>query len=143
VGGFNTKSVETGGQSLSRGDFLEEYRAQVHALSEAAAAGARKVVLATSIAESSLTIEGVRCVVDCGLARVPVQDPVSGLTQGRLSTVPVSKASAEQRRGRAGDRRSVPEDDAVCAGTGRDAWLWCQCNPFDAPPWGFLGHPDH
>ncbi len=62
--------------------------------------GVRKVVLATSIAETSLTIEGVRVVVDCGLARVPRFDPSSGLT--RLATVRVSRAAADQRRGRAG-----------------------------------------
>ena len=65
-----------------------------------APAGRRKVVLATSIAETSLTIEGVRLVVDCGLARVPRYDPASGLT--RLATVRVSRAAADQRRGRAG-----------------------------------------
>ncbi len=65
-----------------------------------AAPGRRKVVLATSIAETSLTIEGVRVVVDAGLARVPRYDPASGLT--RLVTVRVSRASADQRRGRAG-----------------------------------------
>jgi ATP-dependent helicase HrpB len=62
--------------------------------------GQRKIVLATSIAETSLTIEGVRVVVDCGLARVPRYEPDVGLT--RLETVRVSRASAEQRRGRAG-----------------------------------------
>lgn len=62
--------------------------------------GRRKVVLATSIAETSLTIEGVRIVVDCGLARVPRFEPDTGLT--RLETVRVSRASADQRRGRAG-----------------------------------------
>ncbi|MGA9851790.1 MAG: ATP-dependent helicase HrpB [Gammaproteobacteria bacterium] len=65
-----------------------------------AAPGRRKVVLATSIAETSLTIEGVRTVVDVGLMRVPRFDPVSGMT--RLVTVRVSRASADQRRGRAG-----------------------------------------
>lgn len=65
-----------------------------------AAAGRRKVVLATSIAETSLTIEGVRVVIDSGLARVPRYDPASGLT--RLATVRVSRAAADQRRGRAG-----------------------------------------
>lgn len=65
-----------------------------------APAGRRKVVLATSIAETSLTIEGVRVVIDCGLARVPKFDPASGLT--RLATVRVSRAAADQRRGRAG-----------------------------------------
>ena len=62
--------------------------------------GRRKVVLATSIAETSLTIEGVRVVVDSGLARVPRYEPDVGLT--RLETVRVSRASADQRRGRAG-----------------------------------------
>ena len=63
-------------------------------------AGRRKVVLATSIAETSLTIEGVRIVVDSGLARVPRYEPDVGLT--RLETVRVSRAAADQRRGRAG-----------------------------------------
>src|SRR5665213_416404 len=62
--------------------------------------GQRKIVLATSIAESSLTIEGIRIVVDSGLMRVPRFEPASGMT--RLQTVRVSQASAEQRRGRAG-----------------------------------------
>jgi len=60
----------------------------------------RKVVLATSVAETSLTIEGVRVVIDGGLSRVPRFEPSSGLT--RLATVRVSRSSAEQRRGRAG-----------------------------------------
>jgi ATP-dependent helicase HrpB len=62
--------------------------------------GQRKVVLATSIAETSLTIEGVRIVVDCGLARVPRYEPDIGLT--RLETVRASRAAVDQRRGRAG-----------------------------------------
>ncbi|HEU4558946.1 MAG TPA: ATP-dependent helicase HrpB [Longimicrobium sp.] len=62
--------------------------------------GHRKVVLATSIAETSLTIEGVRVVVDSGLMRVPRFSPRTGMT--RLETVTVSRASADQRRGRAG-----------------------------------------
>ena len=65
-----------------------------------APAGTRKVVLATSIAETSLTIEGVRIVVDSGLARVPVYEPGLGLT--RLVTARASRASVDQRRGRAG-----------------------------------------
>ncbi len=65
-----------------------------------APAGRRKAVLATSIAETSLTIEGVRIVVDSGLARVPRYEPDVGLT--RLETVRVSRAAADQRRGRAG-----------------------------------------
>lgn len=64
------------------------------------AQGRRKVVLATNIAETSLTIEGVRVVVDSGWARVPRFDPRSGLT--RLERVRVSRASADQRAGRAG-----------------------------------------
>ncbi len=63
-------------------------------------AGTRKIVLATSIAETSLTIEGVRVVIDCGLARVPRYEPDRGLT--RLETVRISRAAADQRRGRAG-----------------------------------------
>jgi ATP-dependent helicase HrpB len=62
--------------------------------------GRRKVVLATSIAETSITIDGVRVVVDCGLARKPRYEPATGLT--RLETVRVSRAAADQRRGRAG-----------------------------------------
>jgi len=62
--------------------------------------GRRKVVLATNIAETSLTIEGVRVVIDSGLARVPRFDPGSGLT--RLETARISQASADQRAGRAG-----------------------------------------
>jgi ATP-dependent helicase HrpB len=62
--------------------------------------GRRKVVLATSIAETSLTIEGVRVVIDSGLSRVPRYEPDVGIT--RLETVRVSRAAADQRRGRAG-----------------------------------------
>ena len=81
------------------------------------APGCRKIVLATSIAETSLTIDGVRVVIDGGLARVPRYEPSIGLT--RLETVRVSRAAADQRRGRAG--RTAP---GVCyrlwdeAGTG-------------------------
>jgi len=64
----------------------------------------RKVVLATAIAETSLTIDGVRVVVDGGQMRQPRFDPASGMT--RLVTLPVSRASADQRRGRAG--RTAP-----------------------------------
>jgi ATP-dependent helicase HrpB len=65
-----------------------------------AAAGRRKIVLATSIAETSITIEGVRVIVDCGLQRVPRFEPDVGVT--RLETVRVSRAAADQRMGRAG-----------------------------------------
>jgi ATP-dependent helicase HrpB len=69
-----------------------------------AASGRRKVILATSIAQTSLTLPDVRVVIDAGLARVPRYDPASGLT--RLATVRVSRAAADQRRGRAG--RTAP-----------------------------------
>lgn len=65
-----------------------------------AASGTRKIVLASAIAQTSLTIEGVRVVIDSGLARVPKYEPQTGLT--RLETVRVSRASADQRKGRAG-----------------------------------------
>ncbi len=67
---------------------------------EASPAGHRKIILATSIAETSLTIEGVRVVIDSGVSRRPRFDPASGMS--RLDTMAVSLASAEQRRGRAG-----------------------------------------
>lgn len=69
-----------------------------------APAGRRKVVLSTSVAETSLTVEGVRVVVDAGWSRIPRYDATAGLT--RLHTVRVSRASADQRRGRAG--RTAP-----------------------------------
>ncbi|MSW19859.1 MAG: ATP-dependent helicase HrpB, partial [Actinobacteria bacterium] len=62
--------------------------------------GRRRVVLATDIAESSLTVEGVRVVIDAGLARVPRYDVGTGMT--RLRTVAASRSSADQRSGRAG-----------------------------------------
>ena len=70
-------------------------------------AGERKIVLATAIAESSLTIEGIRVVIDAGLQRRARFDPNSGMS--RLITEPVSRASAEQRAGRAGRL-----EDGVC-----------------------------
>ncbi|MDR2876607.1 MAG: ATP-dependent helicase HrpB, partial [Chromatiales bacterium] len=77
-------------------------------------AGKRRVVLATPIAETSLTIEGVRIVVDAGYVRVPHFDPVSGLS--RLTTQRISRASADQRAGRAG--RTAP---GVCLRLWSDA----------------------
>jgi len=71
---------------------------------EPAPPGRRKIVLATSIAETSITIEGVRIVVDSGLVRVPRYEPDVGVT--RLDTVRVSRAAADQRRGRAGRTES-------------------------------------
>ena len=62
--------------------------------------GERKIVLATTIAETSLTIDGIGAVIDCGFKRVPRFDPATGMTA--LETVRVSLASADQRRGRAG-----------------------------------------
>ena len=67
---------------------------------QASAQGRRKIVLATTIAETSLTIEGIEAVIDTGLKRVPRFDPAAGMTS--LETVRVSQASAEQRKGRAG-----------------------------------------
>lgn len=87
--------------------------------------GTRKVVLSTDIAETSLTIEGVRVVIDSGLARRPRFSPSSGMTS--LVTVRISQASAEQRRGRAG--RTQP---GVCYR------LWSEVDqaamrPYDVP----------
>ena len=65
-----------------------------------APAGRRKIVLATNIAETSLTIEGIRVVVDSGFARAPRFDVRSGMS--RLVTLPIARESADQRRGRAG-----------------------------------------
>ena len=90
-----------------------------------APAGRRKVVLATSIAETSLTIEGVRIVVDSGFRRAPAYEPATGLTV--LETRRVSRAAADQRRGRAG--RTEP---GVCYrlwGEGQTAGMLA----FDAP----------
>jgi ATP-dependent helicase HrpB len=90
-----------------------------------APAGARKVVLATNIAETSLTIEGVRVVIDSGLARAPRFDPRTGMS--RLETVTIARAAADQRRGRAG--RTEP---------GVSWRLWAKAGegamaPFDPP----------
>ncbi|MHB1310702.1 MAG: ATP-dependent helicase HrpB [Gemmatimonadaceae bacterium] len=88
-------------------------------------AGRRKVVLATAIAETSLTIEGVRVVIDSGLARVPRLDARSGMT--RLTTTRVSRASADQRRGRAG--RLGPGTCYRLWAEGDDAQLLAQRTP--------------
>ena len=71
-----------------------------HAALASAPSGKRRIVLATNIAESSVTLPGIRTVIDTGLAREPRLDPNSGFT--RLETVPISQASADQRAGRAG-----------------------------------------
>lgn len=75
-----------------------------------AGGGGRRVILATAVAESSLTVPGVRVVVDAGLAREPRMDHARGL--GSLTTVRVSRAGAEQRRGRAG--REAPGVAYAC-----------------------------
>ncbi|MBI4923265.1 MAG: ATP-dependent helicase HrpB [Devosia nanyangense] len=98
----------------------EQDRAIAPALS-----GRRKVVLATSIAETSLTIEGIRIVVDCGFRRVPAYDPGTGLTT--LETRRVSRAGADQRRGRAG--RTAPGICYRLWGEGQTGAL----EPFDTP----------
>ncbi|MGK9066563.1 ATP-dependent helicase HrpB [Stutzerimonas chloritidismutans] len=91
---------------VGRGDFLlcalhgELDLGAQRAAIEPAPLGKRKIVLATNIAETSLTIEGVRVVIDSGLERVPRFDPASGMT--RLATQRISQASAVQRAGRAG-----------------------------------------
>jgi ATP-dependent helicase HrpB len=90
-----------------------------------AEAGRRKIVLATSIAETSLTIEGVRIVVDSGFRRVPVYEPNTGLTT--LETRRVSRAGADQRRGRAG--RTSPGVAIRLWNEGQTAAL----EPFDTP----------
>ncbi|HEX4911767.1 MAG TPA: ATP-dependent helicase HrpB, partial [Permianibacter sp.] len=84
--------------------FGEASPAQQQAALAPAAAGTRKIILATAIAETSLTIDGVRIVIDSGLARVARFDPVRGMSG--LVTVSVSQATAEQRRGRAGRQQS-------------------------------------
>jgi ATP-dependent helicase HrpB len=130
--------------------------AEQHAALAAAAPGTRRVVLATNVAESSLTLPGVRAVVDTGLAREPRFDPNSGFT--RLDTIVISQASADQRAGRAGrlgpgacyrlwpqsrrlDAARTPEIAQVelsqlaleLAAWGSDALRW-----LDAPPTGAL-----
>jgi ATP-dependent helicase HrpB len=90
-----------------------------HAALAAAAPGTRRIVLATNVAESSLTLPGVRAVVDTGLAREPRFDPNSGFT--RLETVAISQASADQRAGRAGR-----------LGPGNGYRLWPQSKRLDA-----------
>ncbi|MDR3389991.1 MAG: ATP-dependent helicase HrpB [Rudaea sp.] len=74
--------------------------AEQHAALAPAAAGTRRIVLATNVAESSVTLPGIRAVIDLGLAREPRFDPQSGFA--RLETVAISQASADQRAGRAG-----------------------------------------
>ncbi len=123
--------------------------------------GRRKVVLATSLAETSLTIEGVRVVIDAGLLRVPRFDPRSGLS--RLDTVRVTRDAADQRCGRAGrlepgvcyrlwtandqsvllPRRPPEILDADVASLVLEVAVWGAANPFelswlDPPPAGMV-----
>ncbi|GAA3917277.1 ATP-dependent helicase [Amorphoplanes auranticolor] len=106
----------------------------------------RRVVLATAVAESSLTVPGVRAVVDAGLSRVPRMDHSRGL--GALVTVPVSRASATQRAGRAG--REAPGRVYRCWSQARHDRLPAQPEPEIAAAdlTGFAlnlaewGHPD-
>ncbi len=93
--------------------------ADQHAALAPAAPGTRRVVLGTNVAESSLTLPGVRAVVDLGLAREPRFDPNSGFT--RLDTANISQASADQRAGRAGR-----------LGPGTSYRLWPQSRRLDA-----------
>jgi len=106
----------------------------------------RRVVLATAVAESSLTVPGVRAVVDAGLSRVPRMDHGRGL--GALVTVPVSRASATQRAGRAG--REAPGRVYRCWSQAQHDRLPAQPEPeiaaadltgfaLDLAQWG---HPD-
>jgi ATP-dependent helicase HrpB len=90
-----------------------------------AAKGRRKIILATNIAETSLTIEGVRAVVDSGLARRSLFDPSTGME--RLATVRISQASAAQRAGRAG--RTAPGSAWRLWGEGSHASLAAQTPP--------------
>lgn len=94
---------------------------QDRALSPPARPGVRKVVLATNLAETSVTIEGVTCVVDTGQARVPRFEPRLGLE--RLERVRISQASADQRAGRAGR-----------TGPGRCLRLWTALEQSALPP---------
>ncbi|WP_167253810.1 ATP-dependent helicase HrpB [Dyella sp. SG562] len=93
-------------QTLERGDVDvvalhgELSMAEQQAALSPAEPGTRRIVLATNVAESSVTLPGIRAVVDSGLAREPRFDPNSGFT--RLETVTISQASADQRAGRAG-----------------------------------------
>jgi ATP-dependent helicase HrpB len=94
------QEMKLGGEILLAPLFGQLTPAEQDAAITPAPSGKRKVVLASAIAETSLTIEGIRIVIDSGLMRIPRFDPNTGLTQ--LVTLPVSQASADQRCGRAG-----------------------------------------
>lgn len=131
--------------------------ADQHAALAPARRGTRRIVLATNVAESSVTLPGIRAVIDTGLAREPYYDPNSGFT--RLETVNISQASADQRAGRAGrvaegvayrlwpqSRRLEPSRRAEIAqvelsGLALElaAWGASDLRWLDAPPPGALG----
>jgi ATP-dependent helicase HrpB len=96
-----------------------------HAVLESAPRGRRKLILATNLAETSLTIEGVRVVIDTGLARRSLFDPGTGME--RLVTVRISQASSTQRAGRAG--RTAPGSAWRLWGEGAQATLAAQTPP--------------
>ncbi|WP_432048164.1 ATP-dependent RNA helicase [Streptomyces asiaticus] len=108
---------------LAGAEVLQVHGRAPAAVQEAVLAGAdngrRRVVLATSVAESSLTVPGVRIVVDCGLAREPRMDHARGLSA--LTTVRASRAAARQRAGRAG--REAPGVVYRCWPEAEDARL--------------------
>ncbi|MCG0285164.1 ATP-dependent helicase HrpB [Streptomyces sp. PSAA01] len=109
--------------ALAEAEVLQVHGRTPAAVQEAVLAGAdggrRRVVLATSVAESSLTVPGVRIVVDCGLAREPRMDHARGLSA--LTTVRASRAAARQRAGRAG--REAPGAVYRCWPEAEDARL--------------------
>jgi ATP-dependent helicase HrpB len=109
-------------------------------------AAGRRVVLSTSIAETSLTVPGVRIVVDCGWRRTPRLDPGTGLT--RLATVRISRSAAEQRAGRGGREapgvavrlwttamhRSLPQHDRPEILEAELSGLVLDCGSWGTPP---------
>ncbi|MEO8460412.1 MAG: ATP-dependent helicase HrpB [Dokdonella sp.] len=132
--------------------------AEQHAVLAPAPSGTRRVILATNVAESSLTLPGITAVIDSGLAREPRFDPNSGFT--RLETIMISQASADQRAGRAGrlgpgvayrlwpqsrrlDTARTPEIAQVeLAQLALElaAWGSSDLRWLDPPPAGALGH---
>ena len=122
----------------------------------ASATDTRRIVLATNVAESSVTLPGIRAVIDTGLAREPQLDPNTGFS--RLATVAVSQASADQRAGRAGRvaagvayrlwpqsqrlepsrRAEITQVDLSALALELAAWGTSQLNWLDAPPTGAL-----
>jgi len=130
--------------------------AEQHAALAPARAGSRRIVLATNVAESSVTLPGIRAVIDSGLAREPRYDPNSGFT--RLETINISQASADQRAGRAGRvaegvayrlwpqsqrleparRAEIAQVELSALALELAAWGAGELNWLDAPPAGAL-----